>query len=64
MICGLWMPPAARMTSLLACTVVVPSVPFVAAVALTGLFTGTNVTPVAVVPSRTILVTLEPVMRW
>lgn len=58
--CGLWIPPAAIMTSFLALTTVgTPGF----AIGLPGP-TGTNEIPVALVPSRRTFVTLDPVTRW
>ncbi len=57
------MPPAARITSLLAVTAVVC---FVETVELEAdvLAVETNETPVALVPFSKILLTLDPVMTW
>jgi len=55
-ICGLWMPPAERITSFLTLTMVVSAADFAVA--------ATKATPVAVVPSKTILVTFDPVKSW
>jgi hypothetical protein len=57
---GLWIPPAATMTSFLALTTVSELLLLDGRPELTG----TMETPVAVVPLRITLSTLEPVTKW